>query len=234
MNDGRATILVIDDEPQIRRFLRISLAAEGFCVLEAANGAEGILQFTDRHPDLVILDLGLPDMDGFEVVKYIRSQGQSGTPILILSVRGSEGEKVRLLNSSVYDYVVKPFHTGELLARVRVGLRTFTTRAQMPPVIRFGNVSFDLVGQTLTVEGHARRLSKREFELLRLFTTHPGHVLTHERLMADLWGQVDENKRRDLRVIVGQLRRKLGDDPFNPHFILTEPAVGYRFSASPI
>lgn len=229
MKEALAKILVVDDEPQIRKFLRISLAACGYAVIEAATGEEGVARCVARRPDLVVLDLGLPDADGDAVVARIRRHRD--VPILILSVRDSEEEKVRLLNTGAYDYVTKPFHVAELIARVRVGLRFHSTLGRVPASLHLDAVDIDLVARTVTSEAGTTRLSPREYDILRLLAARPGHVLTHEMLMREVWGSDDTDTIHHLRVIVGRLRRKLGEDPVNPAYIVTEPGVGYRFAA---
>ena len=227
MADITAKILVVDDEPQIRKFLRISLNAHGYAVVEAARGEDGIARCATEQPDLVILDLGLPDIDGQQVIGRIREWSE--VPILILSVRAGEDEKVRALNSGAYDYVTKPFGIAELIARVRVGLRAHTTDDPTPSVVRVGDLVIDLPAHTVTREGEPVKLSKKEFELLRLLVIDAGRVLTHQHLLRAVWGPAQTEETHYLRVYVGHLRQKLGDTPENPRYIVTEPGVGYRF-----
>jgi two-component system KDP operon response regulator KdpE len=220
-------ILVVDDEPQIRKFLRISLTAHGYEVLEAPRGEEGISRCATEQPDLVILDLGLPDLDGQEVIGRIREW--SDVPILVLSVRAGEDEKVRALNQGAYDYVTKPFGIAELLARVQVGLRRASPDGP-PPIVRAGDVVIDLPAHTVTRDGQPLKLSKKEFDILRLLVLNAGRVLTHQYLLREVWGPAQASETHYLRVYVGHLRHKLGDAPESPRYIITEPGVGYRFA----
>lgn len=227
MAEPSAKILVVDDEPQIRKFLRISLNAHGYTVVEAARGEDGIARCATEQPDLVILDLGLPDLDGQKVIGRIREWSE--VPILILSVRAGEDEKVRALNGGAYDYVTKPFGIAELIARVRVGLRAHAADDAAPSVVRVGDVVIDLPARAVTRGGEPVKLSKKEFELLRLLVADAGRVLTHQHLLREVWGPAQTNETHYLRVYVGHLRQKLGDNPENPRYIVTEPGVGYRF-----
>lgn len=227
MPDAAAKILVVDDEPQIRKFLRISLNAHGYEVAEAARGEDGIAQCATVQPDLVILDLGLPDLDGQQVIARIREWSQ--VPILVLSVRAGEDEKVRALNNGAYDYVTKPFGIAELIARIRVGLRTVTGEEPVPSVVHAGALVIDLPSRTVTRDGVPVRLSKKEFDILRLLVLNAGRVLTHQYLLREVWGPAQVGENHYLRVYVGHLRQKLDDRPDNPLYIVTEPGVGYRF-----
>lgn len=227
MIDPVAKILVVDDEPQIRKFLRISLNAHGYVVVEAARGEDGITQCATEQPDLVILDLGLPDLDGQHVIARIREW--STVPILVLSVRTGEDEKVRALNGGAYDYVTKPFGIAELIARIRVGLRANATEDSTPSTINAGALVVDLPTRTVTLNGEPVKLSKKEFEILRLLAVNAGRVLTHQYLLREVWGPAQVEENHYLRVYVGHLRQKLGDSPDNPLYIVTEPGVGYRF-----
>lgn len=220
-------ILVVDDEPQIRKFLRISLTAHGYDVIEAPRGEEGISRCATEQPDLLILDLGLPDIDGQEVIARIREW--SDIPILVLSVRAGEDEKVRALNQGAYDYVTKPFGIAELLARVRVGLRRAAPDGP-PPIVRAGDVVIDLPAHTVMRGGEPVKLSKKEFDILRLLVLNAGRVLTHQYLLREVWGPAQADETHYLRVYVGHLRHKLGDAPEDPRYIITEPGVGYRFA----
>jgi two-component system KDP operon response regulator KdpE len=221
-------ILIIDDEAQIRKFLRISLEAHGFVVHEAVRGAEGIGKSATETPDLVILDLGLPDYDGKEVVRRIREW--SDVPILILSVRQSETEKVAALDAGANDYVVKPFGIAELLARVRALLRNGRPGAEGEegPEISVGDLTVDLARHEVRLAGKPVKLTRKEFELLRMLSRHAGRILTHGQLLREVWGKAHEADTQYLRVFVSQLRHKLGDDPAHPKYILNEPGVGYR------
>jgi two-component system KDP operon response regulator KdpE len=229
MPDPAAKILVIDDEPQIRKFLRISLNAHGYAVVEAARGEDGIRQCATERPDLVVLDLGLPDLDGQQVIARIREW--STVPILVLSVRAGEDEKVRALNNGAYDYVTKPFGIAELIARVRVGLRAHAADEITPSTVRVGPLVIDLPARTVTRDGVPVKLSKKEFEILRLLVVNAGRVLTHQYLLREVWGPAQAAETHYLRIYVGHLRQKLDDSPDDPRYIVTEPGVGYRFLA---
>lgn len=224
-----ARILIIEDEPQIRKFLRISLQAHGFTVQEARLGADGLAQCVAAPPDLVILDLGLPDMNGQDVIPRLREW--SSVPIIVLSVRSDELEKVAALDAGANDYVTKPFGISELMARVRVSLRDRAEPEPEATTIRIGELNVDLPKRSVTLSGHPLHLSKKEYDLLRLFVTHAGRVLTHQQILRQIWGPPYERETHYLRVLVGHLRQKLGDDPARPRFIVTEQGVGYRFAA---
>jgi two-component system KDP operon response regulator KdpE len=230
MTNRAPKVLVVDDEPQIRKFLRIGLEAQGYRILEAVRASEGLARCADSNPDLVILDLGLPDGDGVEVIGSIRAW--SRVPILVLSVRADEDEKVNALDRGASDYVTKPFGMAELLARVRGLLRDRPRAAPESAVFRVGSVTLDVARHRVTLRGEPVRLSPKEFELLRLLMAHAGRVITHKQLLREVWGPSHENDVQYLRVFVGQLREKLGDEPTRPHFIANEPGVGYRFLES--
>jgi two-component system KDP operon response regulator KdpE len=223
-------ILVVDDEPQIRKFLRISLGANGHEVIEAATAAQGIAAARTQKPDLVILDLGLPDMDGQEAISAIREAGQM--PIIVLSVRAREVDKVEALDRGATDYVVKPFGIGELMARLRAALRRRPAPGSGEPVLRAGAVTMDFARRIVTRNGEEIRLSKREFELLKFLASSPGHVLTHSQILKAVWGPAHVEDTAYLRVYVNQLRQKLEIDPSSPRIILTELGVGYRLRVS--
>ncbi len=222
------TILIVDDEAQIRKFLRIALEANGFSVREAATGGQGVAHAATDTPDLVILDLGLPDLDGKEVIGRVREW--SAVPILILSVRQAEAEKVAALDAGANDYVVKPFGIAELLARVRALLRTggaYGTKDE-PATITVGDLTVDLARREVHLGVEPVKLTRKEFELLSVLARNAGRILTHGQLLREVWGKAHENDTQYLRVFVSQLRRKLNDDPAHPRFILNEPGVGYR------
>lgn len=223
-------VLVIDDEQAIRRFLRVSLTAHAFQVSEAATGTEGLAAVATGRPDVVILDLGLPDMDGIEVVRRLREWAQ--TPIIILSVRESEGDKVAVLDAGADDYLTKPFGVGELLARVRVALRHTTLEAP-DSVFTSGDLTVDLGRRIVTVVGEAVQLTPTEYELLRALVSHAGKVLTHRQLLRQVWGPAYERETHLLRVNVSNLRRKIEQVPERPCHVLTEPGVGYRLRHDP-
>jgi len=227
MADG-ARILVIDDEPQIRRFLRVSLEAHGFRISEAANGQEGIRLVALEKPDAVVLDLGLPDIDGQAVIARLREWSQ--VPVIVLSVRADESDKISALDAGADDYVTKPFGMGELLARIRAALRHVAGSAAGAPVFVSGGLSVDLEKRTVAVDGQPVRLSPKEYDLLKLLVQHAGKVLTHQFILRRVWGPAHENDVQYLRVFARQLRQKIEDDPAQPKRLLTEPGVGYRLT----
>lgn len=221
--------LVIDDEPQIRRLLRVTLEANGYRVFDAATGNDGVIQAAQRKPDVVLLDLGLPDLDGVMVLKRIREF--SHVPIVILSVRDQEEEKVAALDAGADDYVTKPFNSAELLARLRAALR----HGQPPGaevVFRTGNLEVDLSARLVRKQGQEVRLTPNEYSLLRLLVTHAGKVLTHRTLLTEVWGPKAVEQTHYLRVHIARLREKLENNPAAPALILTESGVGYRLIAA--
>ncbi|UVO20167.1 response regulator [Stutzerimonas stutzeri] len=224
-----ATILVIDDELQIRRFLRISLAAQGYTVLEAATGAEALAQIALAQPDLAVLDLGLPDMDGKDVLAKLRQSSQ--IPVLVLSVRAGEGEKVQVLDGGANDYVNKPFSIEEFLARIRVLLRQ-AGEAQPPSLVRSGSLCLDLAARRVTLDETEISLTRKEYAVLAMLAQHSGRVVPQRLLLRDIWGPTHVDDSHYLRVVVGHLRQKLGDNPAAPRFIVTEAGVGYRLLTS--
>ncbi len=223
-----AGILVVDDEVEIRRFLRISLAAHGYDVMEAARGETALAAAASGHPELVILDLGLPDMDGVEVIRRLRAW--SNMPILVLSVRAEEERKVAALEAGANDYVTKPFGIAELLARVRVLLRGRGAqgKSQDEPVYTDRGLTVNFASRLVFVDGREIHLTRKEFDLLRLLVRQAGNMLTHEMLLREVWGPPHTTETHYLRIHIGHLRQKLGDDPSAPRFIWTEPGVGYR------
>ncbi len=227
MTAGTAQLhfLVVDDEPAIRRFLRTSLTAEGYQVTEAADG-NAALEMLRRNPtDVLVLDLGLPDLDGFEVIRRLREAGSS-LSIIVLSSRTDEGGKVRALDLGADDYVVKPFGVEELLARIRAALRHRLLQHGERPVFRSGDLMVDLVRRIVTVRGTEVKLSPREYDLLRLLVAHAGKVLTHRFILQEVWG--GDTDVQYLRIYVRALRHKIEADPERPQHILTEQGVGYR------
>jgi len=223
---GHTIILVIDDEPPIRRFLRTSLTAQNYAIVEAGTGAEGLRALAQEKPDLVILDLGLPDMDGAEVIRTIRKS--SRVPIVVLSVRDDERGKVQALDLGADDYVTKPFGMEELLARVRGALRHRLQEQGEIPVFVSGDLSVDLVRRIVKVRGAEIKLSPKEYDLLKILVTHAGKVLTHRHILTEVWGPAHTEDAQYLRVFVRSLRQKIESEPARPTHILTEPGVGYR------
>jgi two-component system KDP operon response regulator KdpE len=226
MANNATTILVIDDEAQIRKFLRISLSAQGYRVLEAGNGSDGLAQAALEHPDLVVLDLGLPDMDGQQVLGELREWSQ--VPVLVLSVRASEGEKVKALDGGANDYVTKPFGIQEFLARVRALLRQGNAGEPPEACAQSGSLQVDFAYRRVTLEGAEVALTRKEYAVLAMLARHLGRVVTQQQLLKDIWGPTHVEDSHYLRVVVGHLRQKLGDDPAAPRFIVTEAGVGYR------
>jgi two-component system KDP operon response regulator KdpE len=224
-------ILLIEDEREIRRFLRISLENGGFRLLESAAGKEGLLQAATAQPDLVILDLGLPDIDGMEVIRQVREWSQ--LPIIVLSARGQEHQKVQALDAGADDYLTKPFSVGELVARIRVALRHAAQGAGEAgePVFAVDNLRVDLVRRQVRVGEEEIHLTPIEYRLLTTMIQHAGKVLTHRQLLKEVWGPDSVFETHYLRVYMAQLRRKLEADPARPRFLLTEPGVGYRLAS---
>jgi two-component system KDP operon response regulator KdpE len=225
VNVSAAAILVVDDEPPIRRLLRTSLASQGFQVSEAADGRSALGEIERSHPDLVILDLGLPDMDGAEVIRTLRDGGNA-VPILVLSSRADEKGKVEALDLGADDYVTKPFGTAELFARIRAALRHRLQQQGEQPIFRSGDLEVDLVRRIVRVHGGEVKLTPKEYDILRILVAHAGKVLTHRMLMSEVWG--GETDVQYLRIYVRQLRQKIETDPEQPRYILTETGVGYR------
>ena len=223
-------ILVIDDEPQILRAMRTILTSRKFRVITASRGEEGLALATAEQPDLIILDLSLPDMDGTEVCAQLRQWTQ--TPIIILSVRDSERDKVTALDKGADDYLTKPFGIEELLARIRVALRhAFHAPAGKPTTIKAGEIQIDLASHVVTRRGEEIKLTSTEYNLLAYLARNVGRVLTHQMILREVWEPADANHIEYLRVYIRQLRKKLEDDPEQPQIILNEPGIGYRFVA---
>jgi two-component system KDP operon response regulator KdpE len=220
------TALVIDDEPQIRRLLRVTLEANGYRVLEAATGEAGIADAAQRRPDVILLDLGLPDLDGVAVVKRLREW--SRVPVVILSVRDSEDDKVAALDAGADDYVTKPFSAAELLARMRAALRHAEPQGASA-CFRAGDLEVDMAARTVRRRGNEISLTPIEYSLLRLLVTHAGKVLTHRQLLTEIWGPKAVGQTHYLRVHIAHLRKKLGDTEGDSQMIRTESAIGYRF-----
>lgn len=221
-------ILIVDDEIQIRRFLRISLEANGYAVDEAERGQDAILKAARCRPDLIILDLGLPDMDGLDVIRRLREWSQ--VPVIVLSVRDVDRDKVALLDAGADDYLTKPFSVDELLARLRTALRHARQEVE-PSVYRCGAVKVDLARRIVTRNGEVVKLTPTEYALLRLLVQHAGKVLTHRQILQEVWGKEYVDETHYLRVYFAQLRQKLEDDPTRPKIIHTEPGVGYRLQS---
>ncbi len=227
---NNATIIVIEDEAQIRRFLRTTLSAEGYEVVEAETGKQGLIEAATRKPDLIVLDLGLPDMDGVEVIKGIRSW--SSLPVIILSARSQEGDKIAALDAGADDYLVKPFGVGELLARIRVALRHATPAAsgEAEGIFTVAGLSVDMGHRKITIDGAEVHLTPIEYRLLTVLVKHAGKVLTHQFLLKEVWGPGHVERPHYLRIYMGNLRHKLEKDPARPRFLLTEVGVGYRLA----
>jgi two-component system KDP operon response regulator KdpE len=225
MPDKGSRILVIDDEPQIRKLLQVSLGAHGYNVAEVATGQEGINQAAVFKPDLVILDLGLPDIDGQEVIRRIREWSE--VPIIILTARDQEKEKIGALDAGADDYVTKPFGVGELMARLRVSLRR-AAHSEDEPVMTCGDLAVDLALRRVTVAGREVKLTPTEYDILKVLAQHAGKVLTHKQLLKAVWGSSYDEDTHYIRVYIGQLRRKIEENPTQPRYIITESGVGYR------
>ncbi len=220
-------ILVIEDDPQIRRFLRATLDAEGYRYHEALTAEDGLAAAASHLPDLILLDLGLPDRDGLEVIRGVRAW--SSMPILVVSARGQESDKIAALDLGADDYVAKPFTVGELLARIRAALRRSAgAGVAAAAVFRFGHVEMDLENRVVRVEGEEVHLTPNEYKLLAVMIKHPGKVLTQRQLLNEVWGPNSTEQAQYLRVYIAQLRRKLEKDPARPKHLQTEPGVGYR------
>jgi two-component system, OmpR family, KDP operon response regulator KdpE len=219
-------ILVVEDDPQIRRFLRATLDAEGYRFRESATAGEGLVQAASFPPDLILLDLGLPDRDGLDVIRTVREW--SNAPILVLSARGQETDKIAALDLGADDYVAKPFAVGELLARIRAALRRSAAGASSERIFHFGPVEVDLEKRVVKVDGQEIHLTPNEYRLLQVFIKHPGKVLTQRQLLKEVWGPNSTEQGQYLRVYVAQLRRKLERDPTRPNYLQTEPGIGYR------
>ncbi len=228
MNSHAPSVLLVDDEAQIRRFLRAGFEMDGFNVRDAENGSEGIRNATMRPPDLIILDLALPDLDGSEVLARLRSW--SNVPVIVLSVRSSEDEKVKLLRLGADDYVVKPFGMAELLARSRAAIRRHTRNQSGDPVVNLGRLTVDLAKRAVFVDGERLSLTRKEFRLLQILAQHAGNVVTHSHLLSEIWGAGHDQDSHYLRIFVRKLRQKIEADPTKPRLLLTELGVGYRLS----
>ena len=222
-------ILVVDDEAEIRRALRTGLGYHGFEARAVATGEEGLKQLASWRPDVVLLDLGLPGMDGFEVLRRMQAQGRAA--VIVVSVMPGEKDKVRALDAGADDYVVKPFGMDELLARIRAVLRRQAAIPSGEPVVRAGDLELDLSRRSVTAGGRPVSLTPTEYEVLRYLALNAGKPVTHSTLLRQVWGEYAVGDRYNTRYVVGQLRRKLGDDPSRPRYIVSEPGVGYRLEA---
>jgi two-component system KDP operon response regulator KdpE len=229
VSEARPRVLVVDDEPQIVRFLRTSLAANGYDVIEAGSGAEALRRAAADAPDVIVLDLGLPDVDGKEVIRLLR--GGSAVPIIVLSARSREAEKIAALDLGADDYVDKPFGMGELMARLRAALRHRLHREGEPPVFRRGDLTVDVVRRMVKRGEETVRLTPKEYELLRVLVRHAGKVVTHRQLLKEVWGSAHTDDIQYLRVFMRKLRGRIEADPARPRYLLTELGVGYRLRA---
>jgi two-component system, OmpR family, KDP operon response regulator KdpE len=227
MTSAAPRILVIDDEAQIRRFLDIGLRAEGYEVLLAANAADGLALAATQSPDLVILDIGLPDREGHDVLAELRQWSQ--VPVLMLSVRDAESEKVRALDHGANDYVTKPFGIQELMARLRALLRNRPGEPELPPRYDDGHLAVDMARREVRLDGALLSLTRKEYAVLALLLHHAGRVVTQQQLLREVWGPTHTSDSQYLRIVIGKLRQKLGDDAANPRWVKTEPGVGHRF-----
>jgi two-component system KDP operon response regulator KdpE len=223
-------VLVVEDEPQMRRFLRPLLSSHGFRLVEAETAAEAQALATSHNPELVLLDLGLPDGDGKDVIK--RAREWSDVPIIVLSAREREAEKIESLDLGADDYVNKPFNVGELMARMRTALRHRMQRKAEVPVLRVGALEVDAVRHRVTRAGAELKLTPKEFELLSFLARHAGRVLTHKQILTAVWGPAHTEDTQYLRVYIGQLRQKIEEHPDDPRVVLTEPGIGYRIAES--
>jgi two-component system, OmpR family, KDP operon response regulator KdpE len=225
MSETGQRVLVVDDENAIRRYLKTALAAQGFGVYEAANGQDALNAVVENRPDVIILDLGLPDFDGIEVTRRLREWSQ--TPIIILSVREAEQDKIAALDAGADDYLTKPFGTGELMARMRVVMRRLAAKPD-EPILQVDELKMDLTRRMVTVADNPVSLTPTEYEILRLLLQNSGRVITHNQLLRQVWGTAYESEMHILRVNISNLRRKIEPDPARPHYLITEPGVGYR------
>jgi two-component system KDP operon response regulator KdpE len=228
MTHESPVVLIVDDEIQIRRFLRAGFELDGFTVEEAENGTNAIRKATLTPPDLIIVDLGLPDMDGSEIVQRLRAW--SGVPLIVLSVRSNEAEKVRLLEAGADDYVVKPFGMAELLARAHAALRRRVTTAAGEPVIKSGRLTIDFGARLVTIDGERVPLTPKEYRLLQVLAQHAGNVVTHQHLLKEVWGTPHVDDVHYLRIVVRKLRQKIEADATKPQILLTELGIGYRLA----
>ncbi len=228
MAQEKELILLIEDEPQMRRFLRVTLQSHGYRLVEAPSGQEGLMHATTRNPDVVLLDLGLPDMDGIEIAERLREWSE--VPIIVISAREQEEDKIKALDAGADDYLTKPFGAGELLARIRVALRhkTIGQTGQKEPMFILDGLKVDLASRQVFLNDKEIHLTPIEYRLLSVLIRHAGKVVTHTLLLKEVWGPSYSNQTQYLRVYMTQLRRKLESDPARPRFLINEPGVGYR------
>jgi two-component system KDP operon response regulator KdpE len=233
MAEEKELILLIEDEPQMRRFLRITLESHGYRFVDASSAQEGLMQASTRNPDVVLLDLGLPDMDGLEVMKRLREW--TLTPVIVISAREQEQDKVKALDAGADDYLTKPFSAGELLARIRVALRHAAGRntGTTEPVFVLDTLRVDLARRQVFIDTTEVHLTPIEYKLLTALIRHAGKVITHSQLLKEVWGPAHANEVQYLRVYMTQLRHKLERDPARPRFLMNEPGVGYRLRYEP-
>ena len=223
-------VVLIEDEPQIRRFLRATLTGQGYRLFEAGTAADGLVEVASRQPDVVIIDLGLPDLDGLEVIRRLREW--SKVPVIVLSARGQERDKVGALDAGADDYVSKPFSASELLARLRVALRHAAGAAhEESAAFKVGELQVDLLRRHVTVAGNEIRLTPIEYKLLTTLVKHAGKVVTHQQLLRDVWGPSHDDQSHYVRVYMAHLRHKIEAEAARPRYLLTEPGVGYRLAA---
>jgi two-component system KDP operon response regulator KdpE len=230
MTGDKGLILLIEDEPQMSRFLRITLLGHGYRLIEAVAGEEGLTQAATQNPDIVLLDLGLPDIDGLEVTKRLREWTQ--VPVIVISAREQEEDKIRALDAGADDYLTKPFGAGELLARIRVALRhtAMQQAGSEEPVFAFGNLKVDLSKRKVLLDSDEVHLTPIEYRLLTVLIKHAGKVVTHTQLLKEVWGPVYADQTHYLRIYMAQLRHKLEADPARPRFFINEPGIGYRLN----
>lgn len=232
MFENKELVLLIEDEPQMRRFLRITLQSHGYRLIEAAGGQEGLVHATTRNPDVVLLDLGLPDMDGLEVTKRLREW--TNTPIIVISARDQEQDKIKALDLGADDYLTKPFNAGELVARIRVALRHAARElAPQSPIFILQNLRVDMANRQVFLDDKEVHLTPIEYKLLMVLIRHPGKVVIHKQLLTEVWGAAHADEVQYLRVYMTQLRHKLETDPARPRFFLNEPGIGYRLKYEP-
>jgi two-component system, OmpR family, KDP operon response regulator KdpE len=228
MSEPSPVVLVVDDEVQIRRFLRAGFELDGFVVQDAETGADALKRVTLKQPDLIILDLGLPDMDGGDVLERLRSW--SAVPTIVLSVRSNEAEKVRLIQGGADDYVVKPFGMAELLARAHAAIRRQVRTSSGEPTVKAGPLTIDLAARIVSLNGQRVMMTPKEYKLLQILAQHAGNVVTHQYLLKEVWGSPHMHDTHYLRIFVRKLRQKIEGDPTQPRILLTELGIGYRLA----